>query len=425
MTVRIPRVSVIIPTHDRVSCVMRTLRGLDAQTFPADQMELVVVADACTDSSAASVRGHRSSFPTLVVEQKCGGPGAARNAGALHARGPLFLFLDDDVEPKPNLVQAHVQAHEGRSRIAVMGPYPPSLRGRSSFFRMAVRNWWNGVFIEMGRPGHRFRYRDLISGNLSIASGLFEELGGFDETVGGAHEDYELGVRLIKAGVQFVYVPAAIGWHHEHETMTMAGSFRRAKKEGHADVIIGRLHPEVRFDLFGAFEDSEDGYYRRLRYLLFLRPWLGKALARLAVGVLAILEGLRMRHRWRGLYGALFNYWYWRGVAEEIGSESALSRYVECAPVKPEATEENLVIDLTDGLQPAEARLDAERPAGVSLRFGLQELGRIEPVRLAEPLRGAHLRPILAERFTWQTLQALAVRETALASVRSLSSGDI
>jgi hypothetical protein len=150
---------------------------------------------------------------------------------------------------------------------------------------------------------------------------------------------------------------------------------------------------------------------------------LGRLAAWLALGLLAVLERLRMRQRWRLLYKKLFAYWYWRGVVDELGTEAALARYVEQAEVKPTSSEEPLIVDLLHGLDAAEARLHRNRPTAVLLRMGAQELGLIAAVHLAEPLRGEHLRPLLAERFSWQILQALALRETALgAAVPSMTS---
>jgi GT2 family glycosyltransferase len=413
---------VIIPTHDRVDSLMRTVHAFDRQTVDPPEMEMIVVADGCSDSTERTFGSFAGRYRSRLLVQGGLGAAAARNAGAAVASGRVLLFMDDDIEPTPGLVAAHIRAHATGTERVVMGPYPPSLKGRSSFFRMHTRNWWQTTFAEVGRAGHRFHYRDLLSGNLSVRSELYRRLGGFDPVIRGAGgEDYEFGARVIEAGIDLVFAPDAEAVHHEHETMTLAGALRRATQEGRANVIIGRLHPIARYDLFAAFEDPQDQVLRRMRSLVFRRRWLGRMLAWLALSLLPVLERLKMRRRWRKVFGALHAYHYWRGVADEIGSEAALSAYMERAPVKPPAHDVDFVIDLAEeGMEAAERRLDAMRPACVRLRLGSEELGEIAPARLAEPLRGAHLRPVLVDKFTWPTVRALAVRASGLEAPRPL-----
>jgi hypothetical protein len=66
-------------------------------------------------------------------------------------------------------------------------------------------------------------------------------------------------------------------------------------------------------------------------------------------------------------------------------------------------------IDLCKGLEAAERLLDAKRPAGVQIRYGQQWVGRIPSQSGAERLRGAHLRPILANQLARPLFKALAL----------------
>jgi len=416
-----PRISVIIPTHNRVESLLRTISAFERQRFELQDMELIVVADGCTDTTTSTLERRTTPLDWKLVVLDGLGAGAARNAGAEAATGSLLLFMDDDIEPAPQLVEAHVRAHAESPGRVVMGPYPPSLRGRSAFFRMQARSWWQSHFYEMSKPGHRFTYIDLVSGNLSIGPEVFRKVGGFDGSIPGAGgEDYEFGVRIIEAGIEIHFEPGAAALHHEHETMTLDGSFRRARQEGRTNVAIGRKHPRLRRGLFWDMLESEEAPRPQLRYLVFRRPALGRILAAMARASLPVLELLKMRHRWRKAFGALFGYWRCRGVADELGSEAALSAYLERSPAaSPSTGEDELVLDLAEGLDVAERLLDASRPRSVYLRYGEHDVGRIEPAAVAEPLKGAHLRPILAERFPWELLRVLALREAALVEPRS------
>ncbi|MCA1627003.1 MAG: glycosyltransferase, partial [Acidobacteria bacterium] len=190
-----PHISVIIPTHNRRDSLRRLLDALCAQTYPLRRVEVIVVADGCKDDTAEMVRGYHAPFALHVIEQPGLGAATARNEGAARAMGRRLVFLDDDIEPTASLLEAHERTHsEGGPRQVVMGYSLPIIEGRLGFFTMALRNWWQDEFYAMRRPGHRYTYRDLLSGNFSIESQFFARLNGFDRAYpdcGG--EDYEFG----------------------------------------------------------------------------------------------------------------------------------------------------------------------------------------------------------------------------------------
>src|SRR5262245_36251503 len=98
----VPRLSVVIRSHNRLAALAELLAALLAQDH--DSFELVVV-DQSTDrppadlarveALAADPRVRVLRFPPL------GGPGA-RNTGVRNARGNLFVFIDDDDLPHGN-----------------------------------------------------------------------------------------------------------------------------------------------------------------------------------------------------------------------------------------------------------------------------------------------------------------------------------
>lgn len=413
-----PTISIIIPTHNRSASLLRTLDALRVQTYPLQQVEVLVVADGCSDGTVEGLRHYTAPFALYFIEQTNQGAAAARNHGAAYAKGQLLLFLDDDVEPTPPLIKSHVRAHQNRPSRVVIGPYPPVLQGRADFINIFMRTWSETKFLAMRQPSHRYTYRDLLSGNLSLEAELFTRLGGFDpafRSCGG--EDYEFGVRLIKAGVPFTFASDALCYHYNHETTDLDRLFERMRREGHSDVLIGLRHPELRPTLPIAHIEA---YCASLRYIMrtlaltlaFRLPKAGDLLAIPLRRVLDLLERIRLRGPWLWLCRGLRGYWYCRGVVEELGTPKALNGFLRnnpnCANI--DATESE--IDLHDGLEVAEKRLDEERPAGVRIRYRQQSVGRIPPQPGAERLRGVHLRRILATDFAKPLLKALAVEGT-------------
>jgi glycosyltransferase involved in cell wall biosynthesis len=89
---RRPRVSVIIPTHNRASLVMEAVESVLSQTYR--DFEVVVVDDGSTDDTADVLKPHHGHV--RYVHQPHRGVSAARNVGIQFAKGEFLAFLDSD-----------------------------------------------------------------------------------------------------------------------------------------------------------------------------------------------------------------------------------------------------------------------------------------------------------------------------------------
>lgn len=421
-----PAISIVIPTRNRCGSLRRTLDALQTQTISSSAMEVLVVLDACTDDTPRMLEHYKTNFSlrSLALDPPHKGPATARNLGARSARGPLLLFLDDDVVPDTRLVQAHIDAHTATPNCVVLGPYLPVLQRNADCFRVLQQTWWNDKFLSLQRYGHRFSYTDVLSGNLSIQTRRFAEVGGFDGGFPAAHEDYELGLRLIQAGVRIIVARNATARHHEHEHMTIDRSFERARLEGRADVLLARRHASVVHTLlFVVLHEQSAVPHRIIRSLAYDRPSLGDTLAKLLGSLLPLLDGCRFRTSFHRLYKALRYYWYLRGAAQETGSASAVTVLLENNRLRSQQQHE-IDLDLRKGLTEAEAEMDHERPEAARLWYGRQFIGRIPFVAGSERLRSEHLRPILASSLSWSYLMC-RVMEIAGQSPPARSTEDL
>jgi glycosyltransferase involved in cell wall biosynthesis len=101
-----PRVSVIIPTFNRVGVLYYALHSVLNQTF--SEFEVFVIDDASTDSTAefmASIKDPRVHYIRFDTNRKAA---AARNAGMEQARGEYIAFLDSDDEWWPTKLEKQV-----------------------------------------------------------------------------------------------------------------------------------------------------------------------------------------------------------------------------------------------------------------------------------------------------------------------------
>jgi GT2 family glycosyltransferase len=401
---------VIIPTHNRSAMLARTLDALERQTCEAETFEAVVVANACTDNTAAMVaaRRERSPFSLRLIERPEPGASGARNAGADKTRAPLLIFLDDDIEASPGLVAAHLDAHRRRAGLqspgcVVIGYLPVAPQPERDLFAMTLGAWWEAMFDLMRGAGHRFKYTDLLSGNFSVPRELFLAAGGFD-TRYRCHEDYELGYRLLRAGAHFVFAEDASGVHADRSRVPEACARKRA--EGYADVQLAQQYPELRTGLLLARPLTWK--QKMWWWSAFHAPRLGDAAAQTFVDILPAIERLGLRMTWLRVVYAVFGYWYARGLADALPRFAELERLLEGAwDARRRCDEEGLVVSLDDGVDAAERVLDESRPLAASLHIGGREFGELAYLPGAERLAGRHMRQNLTTCLHREYVQAL------------------
>jgi len=201
-----------------------------------------------------------------------------------------------------------------------------------------------------------------------------------------------------------------------HETTSLDRSLQRKYQEGRADVIIGRRHPALCPSMpLADYDEPWSSTSRRLRALAFAWPTGGAIVAAALRRTLDLLEWMRLHGRWRRLLNELLDYWYWRGVAEGLGKQRTSTATRRLADLLHQSTLQGseepceIELDLREGLETAEQRLDAARPASAAIRYGQHVVGHIALQPGAERLRSAHLRPILATDLAWPLLKALAL----------------
>ncbi len=224
------RVCVVIPYFDAQQRLDLVLEALELQTWPADRLEVVVADDG---SRVAPELGERPYRTTLVRQPDLGfRAAAARNLGAAAGGGDLLCFLDGDTVPDRGYVAAMVDAVGTGQVLAVGRRRHVDLRG---WVPSRVRDWLLGGrgpdehpapqwladaycrtenLATVGDDGYRF----VIGAVLALPRGLFESVGGFEESFteyGG--EDWELANRCWLAGADFRHVPEAVAWHDGHD----------------------------------------------------------------------------------------------------------------------------------------------------------------------------------------------------------------
>jgi GT2 family glycosyltransferase len=315
-----PALSIVVPTVDRRESVLRLLRALETQTVPPSDFEVIVVVDGSADDTAEAVDAYRAPFALRHLSLPRSGLASARNAGARAAGAPIVQFLDDDMEPAPGMVAAHLARHRQGDAVGVVGAAPIVVPPAAS---PVVHYRARGFARKLERLAARrdqLAFNDVYGGNVSIVREAFLAAGGYDETfrVYG-HEDYELSLRLTRAGHRFVYSPDALA--NQYYDKSLRGLAADVQSEGRTAVLFARKHPEVLASLgLGRFRHRSRVAQIRLGAIIalsLLRPTVPERLVA-SVERLERHASLRQEQALFARYDRLFDALYW------IGAERAL-----------------------------------------------------------------------------------------------------
>jgi len=262
-----PRISVVIPSHNRLDALPQTLASLADQDWAEESFEVLVIDDGSEDGTMAylSKFSRTTSLRFQVFLQEPAGPAAARNRGVDACAAPWVLFLDADTPVQRHVVRCHWerQTHLNGPTGCWLGRIDPS---------PALDRWqqyrWNEFAVDdngaeiLALAWHRYR-----TPNSSMSLAEVREVGAFDPAFRVA-EDAELAFRLHRNGMRFWYDRRLIAYHQHPCSLTQL--LYKAEAYGRAAALWSHKHPD---DLVGLARRTgiyrpEMGLDRKLVHLL-------------------------------------------------------------------------------------------------------------------------------------------------------------
>jgi cellulose synthase/poly-beta-1,6-N-acetylglucosamine synthase-like glycosyltransferase len=238
------RFDVVVPAHDEEAGITATVQSLAAVDYPAHLRRIIVVADNCSDATAA--RAAAAGAAVLVRDEPLRrGKGYALARAFARVEGDAVVVVDADTEVSPNLLRAFARRFEAGAHAAQVsyGVRNPSASWRTRLLVIAL-----ALFHDLRSLGReRLHLSAGLRGNGMAFSRALLELVPYDAF--SIVEDVEHGIRLGEAGVRVAYVPEA---HVRGEMVSRtdrARSQRRRWEQGRAALARAR-GPELLVESF-------------------------------------------------------------------------------------------------------------------------------------------------------------------------------
>ena len=251
----LPKISLMIPAHNEGLVITYTLESLLKLDYPSDRLEILVINDGSTDDTAKQVgaiaeRDSRVRLFNVPPEFAAKGKSAALNRGLPECRYDVIGIFDADNLPEPDSV-LHLarQLVADPSLGAVIGKFRCINKRKNLLTRFINLECLAFQWIVQAGRWHLLRMSTLPGTNYLIRRSLLEELGGWDEQA--LTEDAEMSIRVYQAGHLIKFVPYAVTWEQEPETLRVWFKQRTRWARGNNYVLekyfirVFRIKPRV------------------------------------------------------------------------------------------------------------------------------------------------------------------------------------
>jgi glycosyltransferase involved in cell wall biosynthesis len=222
-----PAISIIIPTYNHANLLREAIKSILDQSFT--DWEAIVVNNYSEDNTIEVVESFQDSRIRLINFHNHGIIGKSRNEGVRQAKADIIAFLDSD----------DTWAHQKLEKVI-------------SFFRRhpGVELVCHDEWVLLGnnikniiKYGPYTDYQNLLfqknclsTSAVALRRHKFLELGGFSEDLRFAGvEDYDLWLRLARAGCTIAYLHEVLGTFRVHDQ-----SFT-AKIQQHCENLLNLL----------------------------------------------------------------------------------------------------------------------------------------------------------------------------------------
>jgi len=258
-----PRVSIIVPTRDRLDLLQNCLAGIYGLAYKGEVEVIIADNDSCEPETFQFFAEQMDRGVRVVP---CPGPfnfASINNRAAREATGSIVCLLNNDVQVLDGHWLARMVIHAIRPGVGAVGAlllYPDQTVqhcGVAIGIGGAAGHVYRG--IGLNEEGNRFTHlctrqvSAVTAACLVVSRSVFDQVGGLDEELFAvAFNDVDFCLKLKAAGFKNVFVAEAQLVHHESKSrgddMSPANKERyvaelaRLKSRWHTDQAIDLFH---------------------------------------------------------------------------------------------------------------------------------------------------------------------------------------
>lgn len=222
-------ITVIIPTYNRCEILDVTLASLASIAANNLSWEIIVVDNNSNDNTQRIVHRFEDVLPIKYLSEKKQGKNFALNAAISIAQGAILVFADDDILVDKNWLTEIYSSTQRYPERKVFGGKIIPLFPEGTPQWMKTSDYSNfvygihdppqgeGAYLNSGTPG---------GANCWVLRSIFDDGNRYDVDIGPkgtgriSGSELEFFTRLLRGGVEPVYIPSAVVLHRIQQFQT-------------------------------------------------------------------------------------------------------------------------------------------------------------------------------------------------------------
>lgn len=215
------KVSVVIPTHNRVDLLPRAIRSVQNQTFK--DFEIIIVSDGSTDGTDELMENlsQKDSRINYISYYPGHNGNYARNTGIKAAKGEYIAFLDDDDEWLPTKLEVQLKMMESDNKIGLV------YTGTHSVYAD------DGIEYDSFPKFHGDMSKQVLYNNFAgstttvmLRRSILDKTGLFDEELP-AMQDYDLWIRICQIAKVGVISEPMVNYYNYNNSGQISANFEK------------------------------------------------------------------------------------------------------------------------------------------------------------------------------------------------------
>ena len=194
-----PEVSVIIPTYNSEKTIEKCLKSIKKQSY--QNVEVIIVDGGSLDNTINISR----KYDTVIYEKLGSGMAEATNFGVKKSKGKYIYRVDSDVVLDSNIVEQAVEKCEKDNYSGVCIFWIPD---ETISYWAKIRKFLQEIYIKNPQYVGSIKYNKNILGARFLKKDVFLLVGGINENLPAAGEDYDLYNKLAKTDFIFAIIEA-------------------------------------------------------------------------------------------------------------------------------------------------------------------------------------------------------------------------
>lgn len=239
-----PYVSILVPAHNEGKVIYKTVKSLILLNYPKDRYEIIVINDNSSDNTGDELDRVKKDFNgenlnVIATDKITGGKGKsnALNLGYKASKGEYIAVYDADNTTEKNALKYLITTIvNDESLAAVIGKFRTRNKEKNLLTRFINIETLSFQWMAQAGRWQLLKLCTIPGTNFVVRKSIIDSMGGWDTKA--ISEDTEISFRIYRLGYKIAFMPKAVTWEQEPETLKVWFKQRTRWAKGNIYVLL-------------------------------------------------------------------------------------------------------------------------------------------------------------------------------------------